>query len=80
MAYSFGKALITALNEAGMDHIKVLMGGRLNEAMDGSDVPIDVTDKLIALGISVDNDIDKLVDTAVSYTHLDVYKRQHCAH
>ena len=67
MAYSFGKALITALNEAGMDHIKVLMGGRLNEAMDGSDVPIDVTDKLIALGISVDNDIDKLVDTVVKF-------------
>ncbi len=45
MAYSFGKALITALNEAGMESIKVLMGGRLNEAIDGNDVPIDVTDK-----------------------------------
>ncbi len=38
---SFGKALITALNEAGMESIKVLMGGGLNEAIDGNDVPID---------------------------------------
>ncbi len=67
MAYSFGKALITALNEVGMESIKVLMGGRLNEAIDGNDVPIDVADKLIALGISVDNDIDKLVDTVVKF-------------
>ncbi len=50
-----------------MESIKVLMGGRLNEAIDGNDVPIDVTDKLIALGISVDNDIDKLVDTVVKF-------------
>lgn len=69
MAYSFGKALITALEEAGMDHVKVLMGGRLNEAIDGSDVPIDVRDKLIELGISVDNDIDKLVDAVVTLNY-----------
>ena len=41
----------------------VLMGGRLNEAIDGSDVPVDVRDRLISLGINVDNDINTMVGT-----------------
>ena len=65
MAYGFGKALMTALDEAGMKKVKVLMGGRLNEAIDGSDVPIDVRDKLMTMGINVDNDIDKLIENVV---------------
>ncbi|MGN0658188.1 MAG: cobalamin B12-binding domain-containing protein [Emergencia sp.] len=62
MAYSFGKALMTALKEAGLDHVSVLMGGRLNEAIEGNDVPVDVRDRLKELGINVDNDIDRLIE------------------
>ena len=63
MAYSFGKALVDALKAAGRDDVAVLMGGRLNEALDGSDVPVDVRDRLISLGINVDNDINTMVGT-----------------
>lgn len=67
MAYSFGRDLLDSLKEAGLEHTHVLMGGRLNEAMDGSDVPIDVTDKLIKMGINADNDIDTIVPTVAFY-------------
>lgn len=63
MAYSFGNALVDALKAAGRDDVAVLMGGRLNEALDGSDVPVDVRDRLISLGINVDNDINTMVGT-----------------
>lgn len=43
------------------------MGGRLNEAMDGSDVPIDVTDKLVAMGVNADNSLDTIVETIASF-------------
>lgn len=61
MAYSFGKSLRDGLDEAGLNDTAVIMGGRLNEAVDGSDVPVDVRDKLLKLDINVDNDIDKLI-------------------
>lgn len=67
MAYSFGRDLKESLKDAGLGDTHILMGGRLNEAMDGSDVPIDVTDKLIKLGINADNDIDSIVQTVASY-------------
>lgn len=37
------------------------MGGRLNEPIEGSDIPVDVSDKLAAMGINVDNNMDKIV-------------------
>lgn len=67
MAYSFAKELKEILEKEGLDDIYVLMGGRLNEAMDGSDVPIDVTDKLIRMGINADNDIDTIVEAVAAY-------------
>ena len=67
MAYSFARDLTAALKDAGLADTHVLMGGRLNEAMDGSDVPIDVTDKLIKMGVNADNDIDTIVGTVGSY-------------
>lgn len=60
IAYSFGKELMKSLKALGID-VPVLMGGRLNEPMDGSDNPVDVDDRLAAMGINVDNDIDKMV-------------------
>lgn len=67
MAYSFARDLKKSLEEAELKNTHVLMGGRLNEAMDGSDVPIDVTDKLQAMGVNADNNIDTIVDTIVSF-------------
>ena len=67
MAYSFARDLLKALKENGLEDSHVLMGGRLNEAMDGSDVPIDVTDKLTAMGINTDNDIDTIAQVIASY-------------
>lgn len=67
MAYSFAKDLTDTLKKNGLENTHVLMGGRLNEAMDGSDVPIDVTDKLKAMGVNADNDIDRIVAAIAAY-------------
>ncbi len=61
IAYSFGKKMMERLHELGID-VPVIMGGRLNEPVDGSDLPVDVSDRLAALGINTDNDIDRIVD------------------
>lgn len=42
-------------------NVPIVMGGRLNEPMVGSELPVDVSDKLAEMGINVDNDIDKTV-------------------
>lgn len=67
IAYSYGKDLKEALDKAGLSDVHMMMGGRLNEPVDGSDVPIDVCDKLNAMGINTDNDIDTMIDTVLSY-------------
>lgn len=67
MAYSFARDLMEELKRTGMGDTHVLMGGRLNEAMDGSDVPIDVTDKLVAMGVNADNSLDTIVETIASF-------------
>lgn len=45
--------------------LPIVMGGRLNEPMEGSELPVDVADKLQTMGINVDNDIDKIVSYLV---------------
>ncbi len=40
-----------------------LWAAGLNEPLDGSDVPIDCSDRLAKMGINVDNDVDTMVDT-----------------
>lgn len=69
IAYSFGRDLMDRLQAAKLENIHVIMGGRLNEPVDGSDVPIDVSDKLQALGINTDNDIDLMVETIAAYNN-----------
>ena len=44
------------------------MGGRLNEPIDGSDLPVDVTEKLRELGIDADNDADRTVASVLAYS------------
>lgn len=63
MAYGFAQELDKKLKEKGLDDVLVIFGGRLNEAVDGEDLPVDVSDKLQAMGINTDNDAQKLVDT-----------------
>ena len=61
MAYSFGKAMVGKLEEINVK-VPFVMGGRLNEPMDGNDVPVDVSDRLSDMGINTDNDMQKIVD------------------
>lgn len=68
MAYSFAKELMAKLKENKLDHVKVIMGGRLNEAMPGSDLPVDVSEQLVEMGINVDNQAEKIVDTIAAYS------------
>lgn len=60
IAYSFAKEMIKRFKALGIN-VPIVMGGRLNEPMDGSELPVDVSDKLAGMGINVDNDIDKTV-------------------
>ena len=67
IAYSYGKDLIECLEKNNLSNIHIMMGGRLNEPINGSDVPIDVSDKLNEMGINTDNDIDTLIETILTY-------------
>ena len=67
MAYSFGRDLLAKLKEEHLDDVRVIMGGRLNEPMDGSDLPVDVTERLREMGINADNDAEHMIDLILSY-------------
>lgn len=67
IAFSFGHDLLESLKKTGLQDIHIIMGGRLNEPIDGSDVPVDVSHLLQEMGINTDNNIDTIVDTIVSY-------------
>ena len=61
IAYSYGKEMTESFEQAGIK-IPVIMGGRLNEPMDGSELPVDVSDRLSVLGINTENDLEKIVN------------------
>ncbi len=69
LLFSFGEEMVKTFRNLGID-VPIVMGGRLNEPMDGSDLPVDVADRLAAMGINVDNDIDKIVDYLVKVLDL----------
>jgi len=62
VARSFGQRLVAELDSAGAGGVAVFMGGVLNEDVDGSEIPIDVSADLNANGISTPGTIDRLVD------------------
>jgi methylmalonyl-CoA mutase cobalamin-binding subunit len=62
IAYSFGRDLLNSIREAKLEGTQVFMGGRLNEPIDGSDLPVDVSEKLKEMGINVDNNVDTMVE------------------
>ena len=67
IAYSFGRELLESLEKARLADIKVFMGGRLNEPIDGSDLPVDVSHKLKEMGINADNDVETMVDIVADW-------------
>ena len=40
----------------------LVLGGALNENMDGSMLAVDVTEELAAMGVNVENDLNKTVE------------------
>jgi len=60
IAYSFAREMLKSFKELHIN-IPIIMGGILNESKDGSDLPVDVSGELKAMGINVDNNIDKTV-------------------
>ena len=60
VARTFGTTLKEKMKEAGVES-SVFMGGVLNEDVEGSDVPVDVTRDLNALGIVTPHSLEDLL-------------------
>jgi methylmalonyl-CoA mutase cobalamin-binding domain/chain len=67
VARSFGQRLMKELEGAGVGGLPVFMGGVLNEDVDGSEIPIDVSADLNANGIDTPGSIDRLVDALIEH-------------
>jgi methylmalonyl-CoA mutase cobalamin-binding domain/chain len=67
VARSFGQRLMGELESAGARQVAVFMGGVLNEDVDGSEVPVDVSADLNANGIGTPGTIDRLVDALAEH-------------
>ena len=65
VARSFGRLLMRELESAGAGEVPVFMGGVLNEDVDGSEVPRDVSADLNAAGIQTPGTIDRLVEALI---------------
>ncbi len=65
VARSFGRLLMSELEAAGAREVPVFMGGVLNEDVDGSEVPRDVSADLNAAGIQTPGTIDRLVEALI---------------
>jgi len=65
VARSFGRLLMSELESAGAGSVPVFMGGVLNEDVEGSDIPIDVSADLNATGIGTPGTIDRLIEALV---------------
>lgn len=63
IALSFAKQLVQLLNNNGMNDVIIIMGGLINENMDGSMLAVDVTEDVKALGINCDNQLETIVPT-----------------
>ena len=65
IALSYAKETLETLKKNNLNP-KVIMGGLLNENQDGSDLPVDVTKEIEALGIDCSNKADKLVENILA--------------
>jgi len=59
MALSYAEKLLAELASRSLD-VQVIFGGRLNQEIEGQDMPVDVTENLQALGIDVCFDLRDL--------------------
>jgi hypothetical protein len=59
MALSYAEKLLAELKVRNIAP-QVIIGGRLNQEIEGEDMPVDVTNQLIALGIDVCVDLKDL--------------------
>ena len=66
LAYSYGRDMLAELKDRGMTDVKVMMGGRLNETMEGEDIPVDVTKELEEMGIDASNNAETLCQTILN--------------
>lgn len=62
MAYGYAKELSDRLTAAGLCDVLVIMGGLMNEALPGKNLPEDVSGLVAELGFNVDNNAEKIVD------------------
>jgi methylmalonyl-CoA mutase cobalamin-binding domain/chain len=67
VARSFGQRLVRELAVADAREVPVFMGGVLNEDVDGSEIPIDVSADLNASGIETPGTIDRLLDALIEH-------------
>lgn len=65
VARSFGQRLMEEMRSAGTGSVPVFMGGVLNEDVDGSEIPIDVSADLNSRGIQTPGTIDRLIDALI---------------
>lgn len=65
MAYSYAKELKEKLEERNIHNAFLIMGGVLNEAMDGKNLPEDVSELVGQMGFNVENNAETIVETIV---------------
>jgi methylmalonyl-CoA mutase cobalamin-binding subunit len=65
VARSFGQRLMGEMGSATTREVPVFMGGVLNEDVEGSEIPIDVSTDLNATGIETPGTIDRLVEALI---------------
>ena len=67
IALSYGKELLKGLEERGLNGVRVIMGGLLNENIDGKEIPEDVSKQLADIGINSDNKAEDIVKVIKEY-------------
>jgi methylmalonyl-CoA mutase cobalamin-binding domain/chain len=65
VARSFGRRLMQELRGAAPRDVPVFMGGVLNEDVEGSNIPVDVSADLNATGIETPGTIDRLIGALI---------------
>lgn len=74
VALTFAKDVLRLLKEHGLSDVVLILGGVLNENMDGSMLAVDVTEDLRALGVNVDNTMETIVPT-IRKIYMGEYQR-----
>lgn len=67
IAYSYGKELLDGMQQRNLNNIGVIMGGLLNEDLDGDELAEDVSGELRGMGINADNSAKDIVEAVKTY-------------